>query len=198
MNQDPRDAQFDTDQFGTAQFGAAEPPHLADAPVEFLTLAVHEDALYAVSRDRGELFALYVFGPLQSALLLPKPDVPPLAPHWEPYVREFVRRYRPLPALNPDLLPWPLRGDIRQQVRTGDPHSPQQQATFRLWPLYYVRPGLRLTESPRQPFMFQPATLGLQHLYSRDDGPDQAGADQGGGGDAGRMPVTFPPPTLGP
>lgn len=175
MTDDPRDAQ--------AAAPATPLPRVAPHR-EFLTLAVHGNAIYAVSQNQGELFPLYVYGPLQEALLLPKPDAPPLAPAWEPYVRDFVQRYKPLPALNSDRLPLQLRGDVRQQLRTGDPNGPQSQATYRLWPLYYVRPGLCPTDPPDHPFLFQPAALSLKPLYGQDED--------------GQGPVTFPPPTLGP
>lgn len=158
-------------------------------PLQLLTLAVQGDVLYGVSQDQGELYPLYVFAPLQEALLAG--DRPPLAPEWHRYVRGLVLRYLPVPAIDPRRVPRDLATDVGQQTRDLDPVRRWTQLTYRYWPLYCAEPGLIEAPEPARPLLFQPATRGLQWLYGPDDGGP-------GDGKPGGPPVTFPPPYLGP
>jgi hypothetical protein len=157
---------------------APTPPPAAS----FLTIALSGGALYGVSRETGEAYPLYVFGPLQAALLQKPVAVPPLAPSWAPYMRPFVEGYLPMPALDKQSLPVQLQEQVSRQDRTDDKHCPAQM-TFRLWPLYYVQPGVQMDVPPAHPLLYLPATLSLKPLTDQPEG------------DVG---IGFPPKLMGP
>jgi len=175
---------------------------------DFLSIVLHEERLYGVSLEKGELYPLYVYGPLQDTVDAGHP--PPLLHNWPNYTKDFVSQYVPLPVILTNLsglisehlpnfplvddflklipevlLPRNIRNDISSQERQGT--YPWEQTTFRLWPLYFVGPGMFVDENSDHPTMFRPATLALSWLAQ----PDRAEGRSDGG-------YTFPPPGLGP
>lgn len=184
----------------------------------FLSIILHEERLYGVSIQSGELYPLYVYGPLQEALDASRHgEAPPLIDNWPEYARQFVSQYVPLPIILTNigdviaehlpefslpaellsllpkiLLPEAIRSDISFQYRS-DGRYPWPQSTFRLWPLYYVSPGFFTDEHLDRPVMFRPATLALAELSQPDNliNSGKEAAAEGGG-------VTFPPPAIGP
>jgi len=179
---------------------------------DFLSIVLHEERLYGISLEQGELYPLYVYGPLQDTLDAGHP--PPLLHEWPEYAKDFVAQYVPLPVILTNLgtliseqlpnfplvddflkqipevlLPRSIRNDISSQNRQGGTYS-WEQTTFRLWPLYYVGPGMFVDENSDHPAMFRPATLSLTWLAQPDSQNGLERQNDGG--------YTFPPPGLGP
>jgi len=179
---------------------------------DFLSIVLHGGRLYAVSLQTGELYPLYIYGPLQDSLDAGHAPAP--LDKWPDYARTFVAQYVPLPVILTNLagviaerlpnapltdellqlipealLPRNIRDDISAQHRLDDTY-PWEQTTFRLWPLYYAGPGLVVDETRDRPTLFRPATLDLRWLTQPDRMTRAAGED--------KADYTFPPPGLGP
>lgn len=119
---------------------SADLPGGAVAGPPTLTVVVEAGRLHV--RQPGGLNPLYRFTPLRLAMMCGQQV--PFASEWPEYLKPFVYRFVPLPALDVRSTPLGLPGAFGRRARSPHGLRPWPQATYNGWPLYYREdtPGL--------------------------------------------------------